>query len=157
MMEKTVEKAVHDQNDPVPIKPVKRITTRFYEFSTSRIHCDKFQPSRTYRNLVLICTKLLISPQIILSYVKLMEKSAEIALHGKNDPVPIRPIERMTTSFYLLGTSRINSDQFHPSSTYRNRVLVSTKLLISPPNNSKLCEIDGKVCRKSTIIYIKLF
>ena len=80
MMEKTAENAVHDQNDPVPIKSVKRITTRFYEFSTSRIHCDQFHPSRPYRNLVLICTKLLISPQIILSYVKLMDKPAEKAV-----------------------------------------------------------------------------
>ena len=114
------ECAIHYQNDPVPIRPIERITTRFNEFSTSRIHCDKFQPSRTYRNLVLICTKLLISPQIILSYVKLMEKPAEKAVHDQNDPVPIRPIERMTTSFYELETSRINSDQFHPSRTYRN-------------------------------------
>ncbi len=60
-MENPAEKAVHGKNDPVPIRPIERMTTRFNEFSTSRIHCDKFQPSRTYRNRVLVCTKLLIS------------------------------------------------------------------------------------------------
>ena len=43
------ECVIHGKNDPVSIRPIERMTTRFNEFSISRIHCDKFQPSRTSR------------------------------------------------------------------------------------------------------------